>query len=99
MKENAKRLCTMVMLIAGLCSCEVIDNDPEKHVTEEKDSTFISLSSVAEILSAVPIRRTHMEEVHDAVSSSSGNGYDEEYTMRKLFTDPGAGVGDEEQKR
>ena len=85
----------MVMLIAGLCSCEVIDNDPEKHVTEEKDSTFISLSSVAEILSAVPIRRTHMEEVHDAVSSSSGNGYDEEYTMRKLFTDPGAGVGDE----
>ena len=84
----------MVMLTACLCSCEVIDNDPEKHVDEENDSTYVSLSSVAEILSAIPIRRTHVEEVHDAVSSSSGNGYDEEYTMRKLFTDPGSGVGD-----
>ena len=95
MKEKAKRLCTAVMLAAGLCSCEVIENDPEKHVEDEKDSTFVSLSAVAEILSAVPIRRIHMEEVHDAVSSSSGNGYDEEYTMRHLFTDPGAGVGDD----
>ena len=82
------------MLVAGLCSCEEIDNDPDKHVQEEKDTTFISLSSVAEILSSVPIKRTHIMEVHDAVSSSSGNGYDEEYTMRHLFTDPGSGVGD-----
>ena len=82
------------MLVAGLCSCEEIDNDPDKHVQEEKDTTFISLSSVAEILSSVPIRRTHIMEVHDAVSSSSGNGYDEEYTMRHLFTDPGSGVGE-----
>ena len=94
MKEKAKRFYALAMLVAALCGCEVIDNDPEKHVQEEKDSTFISLSSVAEILSAVPIRRTHIEEVHDAVSSSSGNGYDEEYTMRHLFTDPGSGVGD-----
>ena len=72
MKENVKRFYAIAMLVACLCSCEVIDNDPEKHVQNEKDSTFISLSSVAEILSAVPIRRTHIEEVHDAVSSSSG---------------------------
>ena len=98
MKENVKRFYAIAMLVACLCSCEVIDNDPEKHVQNEKDSTFISLSSVAEILSAVPIRRTHIEEVHDAVSSSSGNGYDEEYTMRHLFTDPGSGVGDKETR-
>ena len=91
---NVKRLFAAVMLVAGLCSCEEIDNDPDKHVQEEKDTTFISLSSVAEILSSVPIKRTHIMEVHDAVSSSSGNGYDEEYTMRHLFTDPGSGVGD-----
>ena len=91
---NFKRLFAAVMLVAGLCSCEEIDNDPDKHVQEEKDTTFISLSSVAEILSSVPIKRTHIMEVHDAVSSSSGNGYDEEYTMRHLFTDPGSGVGD-----
>ena len=95
MKEKVMRLFVMTMFFTGLCSCEVIDNDPEEHVPDKKDSTYVSLSSVAEILSSVPIRRTHVEEVHDAVSSSSGNGYDEEYTMRKLFTDPGAGVGDE----
>ena len=88
----------MTMLVAGLCSCEVIDNDPDKHVQQDNDSTYVRLSSVAEILSAIPISRTHLEEVHDAVSSSSGHGYDEEYTMRKLFTDPGAGVGDDESR-
>ena len=33
-------------------------------------------------------------EVYDAVSASSDNGYDEEYTMKNLFKSPGAGVGD-----
>ena len=98
MKDKLKKLCAMTMLLSGLCSCEVVDNDPEKHVPERNDSSYVSLSSVAEILSAVPIRKAHVEEVHDAVSSSSGNGYDEEYTMRMLFTDPGAGVGDDETR-
>lgn len=93
MKE--KRLFASVLLMAGLCSCEVIDNDPDKHV-QDKDSTYVRLASVAEILSELPLGRSHMDEVYSAVSSSSGNGYDEEYTMRKLFTDPGAGVGDDD---
>jgi hypothetical protein len=41
---------------------------------------------------------SQLDEVHDAVSSSSGNGYDEEYTMRDLFERPGAGVGDPQTK-
>lgn len=93
MKE--KKLCVLFLLAAGLSSCEVIDNDPDKHVQEKEDSTYIQLSSVAEILSEIPLGRIHLQEVHSAVSSSSGNGYDEEYTMRNLFTDPGSGVGDD----
>jgi len=80
-----------------LCACEIIDNDADKHVGQD-DSTSVRLSSVAQILSEIPLTRVHLEEVHDAVSSSSYNGYDEEYTMRKLFSDPGAGVGDKETR-
>ena len=96
MKE--KKLCLLFLLAAGLSSCEVIDNDPDKHVQEKEDSTYIQLSSVAEILSEIPLGRIHLQEVHSAVSSSSGNGYDEEYTMRNLFTDPGSGVGDDKTR-
>ena len=46
------------------------------------------------MLSALPLEGEHLSEVHDAVSSSSGNGYDEEYMMRSLFEAPGSGVGD-----
>jgi hypothetical protein len=38
-------------------------------------------------------------EVRDAVASSSGNGYDEEYPMRQVFETPGAGVGAEPATR
>lgn len=96
MKE--KKLCVLFLLAASLSSCEVIDNDPDKHVQEKEDSTYIQLSSVAEILSEIPLGRIHLQEVHSAVSSSSGNGYDEEYTMRNLFTDPGSGVGDDKTR-
>ena len=56
------------------------------------------LDEVAEILSMIPIQKAQVEEVHDAVSSSSSNGYDEEYTMRHIFESPGAGVGDNMSK-
>lgn len=62
------------------------------------DSTFVSLGEVAEILAMIQIDRSQMEEVHQAVISSSGNGYDEEYTMRNLFASPGSGVGDSQTK-
>lgn len=80
-----------VMLAAA--SCEVLDNDPDKHVKDE-DSTYVGLEEVAELLALIPLKSSHINEVYDAVTSSSGNGYDEEYTMKDLFERPGAGVGD-----
>lgn len=54
---------------------------------------LLSLEDVAQILSELPLEEQHLREVHDAVGSSSGNGYDEEYMMSDLFANPGAGVG------
>lgn len=53
----------------------------------------LSLKSVAGILARLPLGGEQLREVHDAVSSSSGNGYDEEYMMSDLFSAPGQGVG------
>ena len=83
------------LVVLSLVSCEELDNDPEKHVAQDKDSTGIVLDEVAHILSAVPLNTAQLQEVHDAVTSSSDNGYDEEYTMKHLFAEPGSGVGDD----
>ena len=48
------------------------------------------------MLSELPMEPVHFREVHRAVSSSSGNGYDEEYMMRDLCASPGRGVGEED---
>ena len=92
-----KRYLLALML---LVSCEILDNDPQKHVSEDKnDSTYIALEEVAHILSEIPLSYAQFKEVHQAVTSSSGNGYDEEYTMKNLFGSPGTGVGDQVQTR
>ena len=96
---NIKHHYIFCLLLLASVSCEIVDNDPDKHVSQDKDSTAIALEEVAKILSAIPLNTAQMQEVHDAVSSSSGNGYDEEYTMRDLFTSPGAGVGDKTDTR
>ena len=36
-----------------LVSCEILDNDPDKHVKDDKDSTYIALEEVAQILSDI----------------------------------------------
>ncbi len=77
-------------------ACEITDNRIPEDPDEEQIS--VRLDEVAEILAMLPIRDSHMGEVHDAVSSSSDNGYDEEYTMRQLFINPGSGVGDKVSK-
>ncbi|MBO5471774.1 MAG: hypothetical protein J5976_04975 [Bacteroidales bacterium] len=88
--KNHKLLC---LILLSLVSCEIVDNDPDKHVSPDRDSTSVTLEEVARILSAIPLETAQLQEVHDAVTSSSGNGYDEEYTMRNLFSEPGSGVG------
>lgn len=53
----------------------------------------INAGDMALMLSELPIGMEQLKEVHSAVSSSSENGYDEEYLMRDIFLNPGAGVG------
>ena len=84
-----KRLTILCCFAAISLSCEILDDDISKHVPA------VDLGEVAQVLANVPMAVGHMHEVYAAVSSSSGNGYDEEYMMRDLFAEPGAGVGDD----
>lgn len=72
--------------------CEELDDDPEKYLEPE---VTIPLEDVAGLLSELRMGQEQLREVYDAVTSSSWNGYDEEYMMRDLFLVPGAGVGDD----
>lgn len=86
------------VVLAVASACEVVDNDMEKHVDTQNDSSYVGLQEVASILSAVPLEGEHLYEVHSAVTSSSGNGYDEEYTVRDMFSVPGKGVGENQTR-
>ena len=81
-------------LLPLLFSCEkVIENAPS-----DKAVSSVALDRVAAMLSELPLEPEHYREVHSAVVSSSGNGYDEEYMMSDLFASPGKGVGDTRTK-
>ena len=75
-------------------SCEKIDDDPEKYGRDTSE-VVPPLEDVALLLSELRMDNSHLKEVYTAVTSSTFNGYDEEYMMRDLFTAPGAGVGDD----
>ena len=83
-----------VMSVAA--GCEEVDHSGELH---QPGAVSVPLDTVARLLSSLPMEAEHLAEVYDAVSSSSGNGYDEEYMMRDLFVSPGAGVGMTENER
>ena len=87
-----KRFCLLCSVAAILLSCEILDDDIGKHTS---DQPIVALDEVAEVLAAIPIGVAQMDEVFAAVSSSTGNGYDEEYMMRDLFIAPGSGVGED----
>ena len=74
-----------------MAACERLDN--EHTLPGQPEETVFTLEEVARLLSAVPVGEAQVGEVHDAVSASAGNGYDEEYTMRNLFETPGCGIG------
>ena len=80
------------LLLAAL-ALPACDKQPTDLPASAGDGLF-SLSDVAKILSDLPLQDEHLAEVHDAVSASSGNGYDEEYMLSDLFAAPGSGVGD-----
>ncbi len=75
----------------SLFGCEEVLPDP---VEEEGQEPLVLLEDVARILSQVPLEGEQLDEVYDAARASAGNGYDEEYRMRELFSDPGCGVGE-----
>ena len=88
-----KKSIVMIPMLLLLVAC----GDEDERTGQEK-SYDVSLPEVAEILSELPLGLDQMHEVYDAVSVSSTNGYDEEYTMRDLFVSPGRGVGEEATK-
>ena len=86
-------ICEVFVIMAGLASCEQLDDKPETYLQENAPTRRISLEDVASILGSIPLGSSQMGEVYDAVSSSEENGYDSEYRMTELFGNPGAGVG------
>lgn len=82
----------IVMMAAALCAAASCDVQGTEDGLEHADP--VTRSDVAEILASLPIEEEHLDEVFDAVHSSSANGYDEEYMMSDLFDAPGRGVGD-----
>ena len=85
-----KKSCLYLLILGAIAwtACENVDTDPKG------DSRVnVRLDDLARLLAGAGIGEEQLGEVHDAVSSSSANGYDEEYTMRNLFRNPGYGVG------
>ena len=87
MKASELLILPLGLLLLGACDPVVTDRPagPE---------ALLTMSDLAKIISELPLEQEHLQEVYDAVNSSSGNGYDEEYTMDRLFTSPGSGVGE-----
>ena len=79
-----------------LCLLLLLSSNRIPEPVEARDNAALPLDQVAQMLSELPMEPVHFREVHRAVSSSSGNGYDEEYMMRDLFASPGRGVGEED---
>ena len=90
MKTCLNIITTAVAAAFLMSSCETVQIDDERDVRPYA----VRLEEVAEILSMLPLETAQLNEVYEAVTSSSDNGYDEEYTMKDLFQRPGAGVGD-----
>ena len=94
-KEMYIKAVLAAMALASGIACEK-EGSAEASAPEDPVAGIVSLEGVARMLSSLPMTGEHLNEVYGAVESSSGNGYDEEYTLKRLFNAPGTGVGDEE---
>ena len=81
-------LFSLALLLPLACSITAEQDHPAEN--EEID---LSLKGLARMFAELPLEPSHLREVYDAVGSSSDNGYDEEYTLDCLVTNPGSGVG------
>ena len=77
----------------AVTACERLDRWGNPPADEAGEPLVFTLDEVARLLAAVPLGDNQIAEVRDAVSASSGNGYDEEYPMRQVFESPGMGIG------
>ena len=85
-------------VLAALCAvslfgCEEVLLTPVEEL-ENPEEPAVLLEDVARVLSYVPLGGEQLDEVYDAARASATNGYDEEYRMQELFSEPGCGVGD-----
>ena len=87
-----KAMLCFCAISAYAVSCEIVDDDVDKHV---HPPVPVSLEDMAHVMAHIPLTGAQMDEVYDAVAASAANGYDEEYTMQNIFSSPGAGVGDD----
>lgn len=90
----------LILMLAGSCSKQV--TPPQMYPTEtppdSSETVSLDTPALAKIFASLPIGREQMQEVHDAASSSTDGGYDEEYTLERLINAPGCGVGQNETK-
>lgn len=86
--------CLAIVAVSVLAvSCDFFQTEPE--FSEENETVSeCPLPEVARLIADLPMQQEQLREVHNAVCSSSENGYDEEYLMKDLFNSPGNGVGD-----
>ena len=82
-------LCCCAAALSVLTAC--MERESPSRQTLPSDFTPPGL---AKMFSNLPLETTHLQEAYNAVGHSSGNGYDEEYTLGCLIDSPGAGVGD-----
>lgn len=78
-------------IVFAAVACE--DTPPVSRQSFVISPSDVTVSTVAKIISELPIGQEQLDEVYEAVNSSSGNGFDEEYMMDNLFRSPGSGVG------
>lgn len=85
----------LVLCLSALASCSNADEEPvQSQIVEEPKFVNATPEGIAGMLASLPFGKEQVVEVWNAVTSSAGNGYDEEYTFADLLGSPGKGVGD-----
>lgn len=80
-------------VVSACDAAEKVEFQVDETVAEE--TLTVSPENVARLMAEIPLTRKMLEEVHEAVTASSANGYDEEYTFGCMVSSPGSGVGDD----
>lgn len=93
------RILSLLFLATIGTACNEFINESEIPEVREESVPELTLSEIARAISRLPMRQDQLNEVFEAVSASSGNGFDEEYLMSDLFLSPGCGVGTKAEDR